>query len=90
MCLYGDDEKLIRVAAMDLGVTLSAFVRLALELYLYLLAMEKQSRLHVSDADLTESAIRLVQTITIFADQAGPFPAFRELHCWPWELDSYW
>jgi hypothetical protein len=90
MCLYGDDEKLIRVAAMDLGVTLSAFVRLALELYLYLLAMEKQSRLHVSDTDLTESAIRLVQTITIFADQAGPFPAFRELHCWHWELDSYW
>jgi len=90
MCLYGDDEKLIRVAAMDWGMTLSAFVRLALELYLSLLAMEKQSRQYCSDADLTESAIRLVQTITILASQAGPFPAFRELHCWHWELDSYW
>jgi hypothetical protein len=39
MCLYGDDEKLIRVAAMDLGITMSAFIRLALELYLYLLAI---------------------------------------------------
>jgi len=29
MCLYGDDEKLIRVAAMDLGITMSAFIRLA-------------------------------------------------------------
>jgi hypothetical protein len=39
MCLYGDDEKLIRVAAMDLGITMSAFIRLALEFYLYLLAI---------------------------------------------------
>jgi hypothetical protein len=90
MCLYGDDEKLIRVAAMDLGITMSAFVRLALELYLDMLAMEKQSKPYVTDAHLTENAIRLVQTITILTSRAGPFPNLWELNCWHWDLESYW
>jgi hypothetical protein len=90
MCLYGDDEKLIRVAAMDLGITLSAFVRLALELYLHLAAMEKHSQWYVTDAHLIENAIRLVQQMTIFAAKAGPFPILHELHSWHWELESYW
>jgi hypothetical protein len=90
MCLYGDDEKLIRVAAMDLGITMSAFVRLALELYLYLLAMEKHSRWYVTDAHLVENSIRLVQHMTIFAAKAGSFPFLHELDSWHWELDSYW
>jgi hypothetical protein len=90
MCLYGDDEKLIRVAAMDLGITMSAFIRLALELYLHLLAMEKHSKRQVTDPDLVEGAIRLVETITIFASKAGPFPELRTLDCWHWDLNSYW
>jgi len=90
MCLYGDDEKLIRVAAMDLGITMSAFVRLAVELYLHHLAMEKHSRGYVTDAHLVENAIRLVQHMTIFASKAGPFPLLHELHSWHWELESYW
>jgi hypothetical protein len=65
---------------MDLGITLSAFIRLALELYLYLLAMEKHSKWHVTDAHLVENAIRLVQQMTIFASKAGPFPDLHELH----------
>lgn len=44
MCLYGEDEKIIRLAAIELGLTLTAFVRLAIELYLATLAMEKQDR----------------------------------------------
>jgi hypothetical protein len=90
MCLYGDDEKLIRVAAMDLGITLSAFVRLALELYLNFLAMEKHSKWYVTDAHLVENSIRLVEQMTIFASKAGPFPLLHELHSWHWELESYW
>jgi hypothetical protein len=66
MCLDGDDQKLFRVAVMDLGIMLSAFLRLAIELYHHLLAMEKHSRPCVSDAHLTENAIRLIKTITIF------------------------
>jgi hypothetical protein len=90
MCLYGDDEKLIRVAAMDLGITMSAFVRLALELYLDMLAMEKQSKPYVTDAHWTENAIRLVQTITILTSRAIPVPNLWELHCWHWDPESYW
>jgi hypothetical protein len=90
LCLYGDDEKLIRVAAMDLGITMSAFIRLALELYLHLLAMEKHSKWYVTDAHLVENSIRLVEHMTIFASKAGPFPLLHELNSWHWELESYW
>lgn len=34
MCLYGDDEKLLRVAAMELGITVSQFIRLALHWFM--------------------------------------------------------
>jgi hypothetical protein len=90
LCLYGDDEKLIRVAAMDLGITMSAFIRLAVQLYLHLLAMEKHSKWYVTDAHLVENAIRLVQQMTIFASKVDPFPLLHELHYWRWEPDSYW
>jgi hypothetical protein len=90
LCLYGDDEKIIRVAAMDLGITMSAFIRLALELYLHLLAMEKHSKWYVTDAHLVENSIRLVQQLTIFAAKAGPFPLLHELNSWHWELETYW
>ncbi|GAB4436799.1 MAG: hypothetical protein OHK0011_19890 [Turneriella sp.] len=90
MCLYGDDEKIIRLAAMDLGLTMTAFARLAIELYLPLLAMEKQSRRSLSDQDLTAEGIRFSETIQIFADNAGPYPLLRTLHCTSYPLESYW
>ncbi|MDH4199833.1 MAG: hypothetical protein OEV66_05555, partial [Spirochaetia bacterium] len=34
MCLYGDDEKLIRLAAMRLGITVSHLIRMALYWFL--------------------------------------------------------
>jgi len=34
LCLYGDDEKLLRIAAMQLGLTVSRMIRLALQQYL--------------------------------------------------------
>jgi hypothetical protein len=49
VCLYGDDEVLIRIAAMRLGITVSALIRLALWLYLPRIAMEKHSSKSVSD-----------------------------------------
>ncbi len=90
LCLYGDDEKIIRLAAMELGVTVSAFVRLALELYLDLLAMEKHSNRGITDGDLTCEAIRLIQTIEIFAENGGPYPFARILSCQRFEPESYW
>jgi len=34
MCLYGDDEKLLRMAAMELGITVSHMIRIALHWFL--------------------------------------------------------
>ena len=90
MCLYGDDEKLIRLAAMDLGITLTAFVRLAIELYLPLLAMEKRNYRPITAIDLTWEGIRFIKNVEIFATNGGPWPCTRDLHCQPFEIDSYW
>lgn len=90
MCLYGDDEKLIRLAAMDLGLTISAFVRLAIELYLGCLAMENRCRRRVTNDDLTAEGIRFTQIVQIFAVNGGPFPFLREICFHRFDLDSYW
>lgn len=90
MCLYGEDEKLIRLAAMDLGITLTAFVRLAIELYLPLLAMEKRSRRIISDSDLTWEGIRFIESVQIFGVNGGPWPVARDLSCHRFDIDSYW
>ncbi|GAB4438400.1 MAG: hypothetical protein OHK0011_21220 [Turneriella sp.] len=90
ICLYGEDEKLIRLAAMELGLTISAFVRLALELYLDTLAMEKHSTLRVTEADLNAEGIRFTEIVQIFATNGGPYPYLRELCFHRFDLDSYW
>ncbi len=90
MCLYGEDEKLIRLAAMDLGITLTAFVRLAIELYLPFLAMEKRSRRTINDADLTWEGIRFIESMQIFGVNGGPWPVARDLSCHRFDIDSYW
>lgn len=71
MCLYGDDEKIIRLAAMELGLTISAFVRLAIELYLQTLAMVKHNPYAVSHDDLTWEGVRFTESIQIFAVNGG-------------------
>lgn len=90
MCLYGDDEKIIRLAAMELGLTLTAFVRLAIELYLDTLAMVKRSQRPVTDEDLTMEGIRFTETLQIFATNSGGWPFLRELSCIRFDIDSYW
>jgi hypothetical protein len=90
MCLYGEDEKLIRLAAMELGLTLTAFVRLAIELYLDALAMEKRSQQLVTNTDLTWEGIRFTETIQIFATNGGGWPFSRDLSCMRFDIDGYW
>ena len=34
LCLYGEDEKLLRISAMELGITVSAFIRICLDQFL--------------------------------------------------------
>ena len=90
LCLYGEDEKLIRVAAMDLGITVTAFVRLALELYLESLAMEKRSHRFVTDEALTWEGIRLIEEIQIFAENTSLWPLQRSLNCFRFAFEGYW
>ena len=52
LCLYGEDVKLIRLAAMTLGISVTAFVRLCLWLYLPRIAMEIHSKRSVSEIEL--------------------------------------
>jgi hypothetical protein len=90
MCLYGEDEKIIRLAAMELGLTITAFVRLAIELYLPMLVMEKHSSRLVTNEDLTWEGIRCTENIQIFAVNAGSRPFYRNLSCAYFAVDSYW
>jgi hypothetical protein len=90
MCLYGEDEKLIRLAAMELGLTLTAFVRLALELYLETLAMVKRSHRPITNDDLTWEGIRFTETMQIFAVNGGGWPFSRNLSCMRFDIDTYW
>jgi len=92
MCLYGEDEKLIRLAAMDMGLTMTAFVRLAIELYLPMLgrAMENRSRRYASDHQLKTDGIRFVEKLQIFALNGAGWPLLREITCIPFEPESYW
>lgn len=51
MCLYGEDMIMIRLAALRLNLTVSAFIRLALELYLQQLEMEIHSNNAVTELE---------------------------------------
>ncbi len=90
MCLYGDDAKIIRLAAIELGLTITGFVRLAIELYLPTLVMEKHNQRLVSNANLTWEGIRFIQDIQIFAVNGGSRPFYRNLSCLCFDPDSYW
>ncbi len=90
MCLYGEDEKIIRLAAMELGLTITAFVRLAIELYLPMLAMEKHSQDLVTNDELTWEGIRVIESVQIFAVNAGSRPFYRNLSCIYFDVESYW
>jgi hypothetical protein len=90
MCLYGEDEKLIRLAAIELGLTLTAFVRMAIELYLDSLAMANRSQRSVTNKDLTAEGIRFIESVQIFAVNGGGWPFARDLSCQRFDIDSYW
>jgi hypothetical protein len=90
LCLYGEDEKLIRLAALELGLTLTTFVRLALALYLENLAMEKRSHRFVTGERLKWEAIRFIEKIHIFATDREGYPLLRDLTCIGFALASYW
>ncbi len=91
VCLYGDDEVLIRIAAMRLGTTVSALIRLALWLYLPRIAMEKHSGKAISDHTLFWRGIKrwaqircnAINTLGIPTLRTFTFSSFAPHTWWP-------
>lgn len=77
VCLYGEDVKMLRLAAMRLGITVSAFIRLALDLYLPGLAMENQSRRSVSTSQFADYSIKRWKTLPLIAINRFNLPSVR-------------
>jgi hypothetical protein len=48
--LYGEDARLLQLAAVELGISVSALIRITLRLYLRRLAAEIHSRRYITDA----------------------------------------
>jgi hypothetical protein len=77
MCLYGQDAKMLRLAAIELGISVSALIRLALRLYLQDLAMESRSRERVDYRVLFWKAIKHWVEIPLFAINQYGIPIYR-------------
>ncbi len=90
VCLYGDDEVLIRIAAMRMGVTVSALMRLALWLYLPRIAMEKQSYKCVSDRALFWLGIKRWAQISCNALNTFAIPTLRTFTFSNFAPDNWW
>lgn len=90
VCLYGDDEKLIRIAAMRLGITVSALMRLALWLYLPRIAMEKHSRKSVSEDSLFWRGIKRWAQIHCRALNTFAIPTLRTFTFTSFSPQSWW
>jgi predicted DNA-binding ribbon-helix-helix protein len=58
VCFYGEDLKLIRIAAIELGVTVSAFIRLSLKMYLAQLEMEIHNGCQIGEREFFWGSIK--------------------------------
>ena len=86
--LYGEDVLLLRMAALRLGLTVSAFLRLALHIYLPKLAAKSHDKEHISTAELFWRGIKRWKQIALTAVNHGSFPAIRQFtfsSFMPWE-----
>jgi hypothetical protein len=77
VCLYGEDVVLLRLAAMRLNMTVSAFIRLALWLYLPRLAMENHSKRFISPLMLFQLGTKRWMSIPYAALNHEHNPALR-------------
>ncbi len=91
VCFYGQDIRLIKLAALTLNISVSEFIRIALWLYLPRLVMDNHNRRYVSDAELFWLGIKRWLTIQLSAlnNAQQPqirrflFSAFPPTHWWP-------
>ncbi len=80
VCFYGEDVLLVRMAAMRLGITVSAFIRLALKLYLRHFAAEfhsKQPRVQITREMIFWRGIKRWISIAVTAVNEFSIPSVR-------------
>ncbi|HRP68953.1 MAG TPA: hypothetical protein PLY93_05420 [Turneriella sp.] len=90
VCLYGEDEMLIRLAALRLKITMSAFIRLSLQLFLNRLAMENHSYRFITDETLKWQAIRFIEKSTTRTQNQLERPSSHRLKWFTFALSSFW
>lgn len=92
VCLYGEDARLLRLAALQMGISVSAFIRLALRLYLSLLAMEFHSKGAQSWELVFWKGIKRWLAIPLTALNHLSLPTLRQFtfHSFPPELRWGW
>lgn len=77
VCLYGEDVLMLRMAALRLGITVSAFFRLALHIYLPRFDIELEHKKHVSALELFWRGIKRWKQIPLAALNHDGIPAIR-------------
>ena len=90
LCLYGEDEVALRIAAMRLGITVSALIRLALWLYLPRIAMEKHSSRSVADIVLFWRGIKRWAQIRCNATNTLGIPTLRSFTFSSFAPHTWW
>lgn len=88
VCFYGEDIRLVRLAAMTLEISVSALIRLALFLFLPRLALEIHSKKSVSSKELFFLGIKRWQNVHHAALNNFSIPHLRQFsfsNFFPWQ-----
>lgn len=90
VCFYGQDIILVRMAALRLGITVSGFIRLALELYLPRLELEIHSQKGVSAEALFWLGIKRWLCIPLTAINTLGLPTMRRFLFSGFPPETWW
>lgn len=85
MCLYGDDEKLIRMAAMQLGVTVSHLIRMALYWFL-----PKVESFFVKWQEIYYHGTKICRYLSPTRVNILKLPFYDKLFYEKWSPDQWW
>jgi hypothetical protein len=90
VCLYGEDARLLQLAAMELGISVSALIRIALRLYLRRLAAEIHSRRYITDACMFWRGIKRWIAIPLTALNDLTLPTLRSFSFYSFPPELRW
>ena len=90
VCFYGEDIKLVRLAALEMGISVSMFVRLAISLYLPRFEMEIHNKKAVTTQELFWLGIkRWIQVTQTKINNLG-IPTFRHFTFCSFPPNNWW